>query len=626
MTTTKTQARPEPLATAIRATILSITLGFTATNIHAAGDTVSWDDIANDAQTTQDVLGYGIGPKAQRYSPMTQVNKDNVHKLSPAWSFSFGDEKQRGQESQALIHNGTIYVTGSYSRVFAIDARTGKRKWSYAARLPEDIRPCCDVVNRGAAIFGDKIYFGTLDAAIVALNKETGKVVWKKKFGDHREGYTMTGAPTLVKDKKTGKVLLIHGSSGDEFGVVGKLFARDPDTGKEVWMRPFVEGHYGRLNGEKSTPTGDPKAPSWPDDPNSPTGKVEAWSHGGGAPWQSASFDAATNTIIVGAGNPAPWNGWARTAEGGDPKDFDSLYTSGQVGVDPSTGEVKWFYQHTPNDAWDFSGNNELVLFEYKEKNGKLVKATGHADRNGFFYVVNRENGDFIRGFPFVDNITWATGIDPKTGRPMEVEGQRPPKPEAGEKRGKSIEVSPPFLGGKNWNPMAYSQDTGLFYVPGNHWKEDYWTEQVQYSKGNAYLGMGFRIKKMFDDHVGILRAMDPKTGKVAWEHKEKLPLWAGVLATKGGLVFTGTGDGYFKAFDDKTGKELWSFQTGTGIISPPVTWEMDGEQYIGVTTGYGGAVPLWGGDMADLTKPVSQGGSFWVFKLPSWDKSISRN
>ncbi len=625
MTTTIKKAIRHPLAAGIQAAVLSLTLGLSAGMSHATSS-VSWDDIANDANTPEDVLGYGIGPKAQRYSPMSQINKDNIHKLTPAWSFSFGDEKQRGQESQALVHDGTIYVTGSYSRVFAIDARTGKRKWAYSARLPEDIRPCCDVVNRGAAIYGDKIFFGTLDAAVVALDKETGKVIWKKKFGDHKAGYTMTGAPTLVKDKKSGKTLLIHGSSGDEFGIVGKLFARDPDTGKEVWMRPFVEGHYGRLHGEKSTPTGDPSAPSWPDDPNTETGKVEAWSHGGGAPWQSASYDAETNTIIIGAGNPAPWNGWARTAEGGDPKDFDSLYTSGQVGVDPTTGEVKWFYQHTPNDAWDFSGNNELVLFEYKEKNGKLVKATAHADRNGFFYVVDRENGDFIRGFPFVDNITWATGIDPKTGRPIEVEGQRPPKPAEGEKRGASVEVSPPFLGGKNWNPMAYSQDTGLFYVPGNHWKEDYWSEQVQYSKGNAYLGMGFRIKKMYDDHVGILRAMDPKTGKVAWEHKEKLPLWAGVLATKGGLVFTGTGDGYLKAFDDKTGKELWSFQTGTGIISPPITWEMDGEQYIGVTTGYGGAVPLWGGDMADLTKPVPQGGSFWVFKLPSWDKSVAKN
>jgi len=587
-----------------------------------ASNPVSWEDIANDANTPKDVLGYGIGPKAQRYSPMTEINAENVNMLTPAWSFSFGDEKQRGQETQALVHEGVIYVTGSYSRVFAVDARTGKKLWSYAHRLPEDIRPCCDVVNRGAAIFGDKIYFGTLDAAIVALNKDTGKVVWKKKFGDHKAGYTMTGAPTLIKDQKTGKVLLVHGSSGDEFGVVGKLFARDPDTGEEVWMRPFVEGHMGRLNGKESTPTGDPNAPSWPRD--SDGNLVEAWHHGGGAPWQSASFDAETNTIIVGAGNPAPWNTWKRTSEGGNPLDYDNLYTSGQVAVDPTTGEVKWFYQHTPNDAWDFSGNNELVLFEYKD-GGKTIKATAHADRNGFFYVVNRENGDFIRAFPFVDNITWATHIDPKSGRPVEVEGQRPPKPEPGQKQGKAIEVSPPFLGGKNWNPMAYSQDTGLFYVPGNHWKEDYWTEEVTYQKGSAYLGQGFRIKKMYDDHVGILRAMDPLTGKVSWEHKEALPLWAGVLATKGNLVFTGTGDGYFKAFDAKTGKELWKFQTGSGIISSPITWEMDGEQYIGVASGYGGAVPLWGGDMAVLTKSVSQGGSFWVFKLPEWAKTVAK-
>ncbi len=574
---------------------------------------VTWEDIANDDKTTGDVLQYGMGTHAQRWSPLKQVNADNVFKLTPAWSYSFGDEKQRGQESQAIVSDGVIYVTASYSRLFALDAKTGKRLWTYNHRLPDDIRPCCDVVNRGAAIYGDKVFFGTLDASVVALNKNTGKVVWKKKFADHGAGYTMTGAPTIVKDGKTGKVLLIHGSSGDEFGVVGRLFARDPDTGEEIWMRPFVEGHMGRLNGKDSTVTGDVKAPSWPDDRNSPTGKVESWSHGGGAPWQSASFDAETNTIIVGAGNPGPWNTWARTAKGGNPHDYDSLYTSGQVGVDPSSGEVKWFYQHTPNDAWDFSGNNELVLFDYKAKDGKIVKATAHADRNGFFYVVDRSNGKLQNAFPFVDNITWASHIDLKTGRPVEREGQRPPLPEPGQKHGKAVEVSPPFLGGKNWNPMAYSQDTGLFYVPANHWKEDYWTEEVSYTKGSAYLGMGFRIKRMYDDHVGSLRAMDPVSGKVVWEHKEHLPLWAGVLATAGNLVFTGTGDGYFKAFDAKSGKELWKFQTGSGIVSPPITWEQDGEQYLGVTVGYGGAVPLWGGDMADLTRPVAQGGSFWV-------------
>ncbi|WP_245846670.1 methanol/ethanol family PQQ-dependent dehydrogenase [Vreelandella alkaliphila] len=585
---------------------------------------VTWDDILNDHNNTETVLMYGMGVKAQRYSPLNQINADNVEMLTPAWSHSFGDEMQRGQESQALIHEGVIYVTGSYSRIFAIDARTGQRLWSYNHRLPSDIRPCCDVVNRGAAIYGDKVFFGTLDAGIVALNKDTGDVVWRERFGDHRAGYTMTGAPTIVEDSETGRVLLIHGSSGDEFGIVGKLYARDPETGEEIWMRPFVEGHMGRLNGEESTPTGDASAPSWPDDPDSETGKVQAWSQGGGAPWQSASFDPDTNTIIIGAGNPAPWNGWARTSEDGDPSDYDSLYTSGQLGIDPSTGEVKWFYQHTPNDTWDFSGNNEIVLFEYEDENGQTVNAGAHADRNGFFYITDRTNGELINAFPFVDNITWATHIDLETGRPVEAEGQRPPRLEEGQTRSESVEVSPPFLGGKNWNPMAYSEDTGLFYVPGNHWKEDYWTEEVEYVEGAAYLGMGFRIKRMYDDHVGILRAVDPLTGEFAWEHKEPMPLWAGVLATHGDLVFTGTGDGYFKAFHAETGEELWKFQVGTGIISPPVTWEMDGEQYIGVTAGYGGAVPLWGGDMAELTRPIAQGGSFWVFKLPSFVQDLA--
>jgi alcohol dehydrogenase (cytochrome c) len=267
-------------------------------------------------------------------------------------------------------------------------------------------------------------------------------------------------------------------------------------------------------------------------------------------------------------------------------------------------------------------------LFEYNDpKTGKEVKAGAHADRNGFFYVTDREkltrrDGDInrpktvINAFPFVDNISWATGINLQTGRPMEVKGQRPPLPEKGKKKGKAIQVSPPFLGGKNWNPMAYSKDTGLFYIPANHWKEDYWTEKAIYKKGAAYIGMGFSIKSMYEDHVGILRAYNPVNGDLKWEHKEKLPLWSGVLATKGGLVFTGTSDGYLKALNAETGEELWKFQTGSGLIASPITWEMDGKQYIGIASGYGGAVPLWGGDMAKLTRTVTQGGSFWVFKL----------
>lgn len=614
------------------ASSLAIAAALTLTAHAASVKPVTWEDIANDHKSTDNVLTYGLGLTAQRYSPAKTLNTRNVAGLVPVWSYSFGGEKQRGQEAQALIHDGVMYVTASYSRFVALDVRTGKRLWTYEHRLPEDIRPCCDVVNRGPAIFGDKVYFGTLDARIVALDRNTGKVVWNEKFGDHKVGYTMTGAPFIIKDQKTGKTLLVHGSSGDEFGVVGYLYARDPETGKEVWARPMVEGHVGRLDGQPSTSTGNPKAPSWPDDPNSPTGKVEAWSQGGGAPWQTPSFDIETNTIIVGTGNPAPWNTWKRTAKGDDPRNWPSLYTSGQAYVDPSTGELKGFFSHTPNDAWDFSGNNSVLLFDYKDaKTGKTVKASAHADRNGFFFVTDREKlakadghpwkqSAIIGAYPFVDGITWAKGFDLQTGLPIE-NNNRPPEPKEGQEKGDSIFVSPPFLGGTNWMPMSYSPDSGLFYIPANHWAMDYWSENITYKPGAAYLGQGFRIKKLYDDHVGTLRAINPQTGKIAWEHKEEFPLWAGTLTTAGGLLITGTSDGFVKAFDNKNGKELWKFQTGSGIVSVPVTWEMDGEQYIAIQSGYGGAVPLWGGDLAELTKKVSQGGSMWVFKLPKPQK-----
>ncbi|NLR73147.1 PQQ-dependent dehydrogenase, methanol/ethanol family [Novosphingobium sp. ERN07] len=580
---------------------------------------VTWEDIANDEKTTDNVLMYGLGVRAQRYSTLDQINATNAKKVVPKWVFSFGDERQRGQESQALFYDGVIYVTGSYSRVFALDAKTGKKIWSYTARLPDDIRPCCDVVNRGAAIYGDKIFFGTLDAGMVALDRKTGKVVWNKKFQDHKAGYTMTGAPTIVKDKKTGRVMLIHGSSGDEFGVVGELYARDPDTGEEIWMRPMVEGHQGRLNGKPSSFTGDPKAPSWPNDKDGK--KVEAWNHGGGAPWQSATYDDATNTIVIGTGNPAPWNTWKRSPG-------DSLYTSGQVYIEPSTGEPVGFFQHTPNDAWDFSGNNPIVLFDLK-KDGKTIRAGAHADRNGYFFVtdldkltkrdgkISKQKGSAIAIHPFVPGITWASKWDVANGRPIENPGQRPPPPKPGTDKGEAITVTPNFLGGTNWMPMSYNPDTNLFYIPSNDWSESYWTENVTYNKGAAYLGQGFRIRRQFDDHVGVLRAIDPLTGKIAWEAKEELPLWGGNVTTKGNIVIQGTSDGFVKIFNAKTGEELWKFQTGSGVVSVPITWEADGKQYIGLASGYGGAVPLWGGDMADLTRTVSQGGAFWVFELP---------
>jgi alcohol dehydrogenase (cytochrome c) len=257
------------------------------------------------------------------------------------------------------------------------------------------------------------------------------------------------------------------------------------------------------------------------------------------------------------------------------------------------------------------------VPFELN-KGGKTIKAGATADRNGFFYVLDRTNGKFVSGTPFVSKINWAKGID-DNGRPIYDDAFRPGDPSKSEdgKKGKTVFAVPGFLGAKNWMPMAYSPDTKLFYVPSNEWGMDIWNEPVNYKKGAAYLGAGFTIKPVFEDHIGSLKAIDPASGKTVWEYKNKAPLWAGVLTTGGNLVFTGTPEGFLKAFDAKTGEEVWKFQVGTGVVASPITWEQDGEQWVGVAAGWGGAVPLWGGEVAKTTAGINQGGSFWAFKLP---------
>jgi alcohol dehydrogenase (cytochrome c) len=542
-------------------------------------------DLMNDAATPGDVLTYGMGPRGQRFSTLTQVNAANVAKLVPAFSASLGGEKQRGQEAQPIVYDGVIYVTGSYSRLFAFDARTGEELWQYDARLPDGIMPCCDVVNRGAAIYGDKIIFGTLDAHMVALNRKTGKVIWNKTLAPYDAGYSFTAAPMIVKGK------VIYGNSGGEFGVVGKVEARDVNTGELVWSRPTIEGHMGQLNGKDSTMTGKLNA-SWQGD---------QWKTGGGATWLGGTYDPETNLIYMGTGNPAPWNSHLRPG--------NNLYTSSTLALDPDTGEIKWHYQTTPHDGWDFDGVNEFIPFDMDGK-----KLGAKADRNGYFFVLDRTNGKFVSANPFVSKTSWASGFT-KDGKPVYNDANRPPAPSA--EKGSSVFAAPSFLGGKNWMPMAYSQQTNMFYIPSNEWGMDIWNEPIAYKKGAAYLGAGFTIKPLYDDHIGVLRAMDPKTGKIAWEYKNKAPLWGGVLATAGNLVFTGTPEGFLKAFDAKTGKELWKFNTGSGVVGSPVTWEQDGEQYVAVMSGWGGAVPLWGGEVAKAVQHINQGGALWVFKLP---------
>jgi alcohol dehydrogenase (cytochrome c) len=551
-------------------------------------------DILNAPNDTSKVVTWGIGLQGQRFSKLDQVNANTVKDLVPAWSFSFGGEKQRGQEAQPLVVDGVMYVTASYSRLFAVDTKTGEKLWEYNAQLPDGIMPCCDVINRGAAVYGDMVYFGTLDAKLVALDRKTGKVVWKKTIEDYQAGYSITAAPIVVKGK------IITGVAGGEFGVIGKVEARDALTGELIWSRPTVEGHMGTLNGKDSTMTGKLNA-SWPGD---------MWKSGGASTWNGGLYDPETNSLFFGTGNPAPWNSWLRPG--------DNLYSSSTLALDPDTGEIKWHMQTTPHDGWDFDGVNEFVSFDLK-KDGKVIKAGAKADRNGFFFVADRTNGKMISATPFVNKITWAKSFDARAGRPHYVDDNRPgnPKDAADGGKGKSVFAAPSFLGGKNWMPMAYSQQTGLFYVPANEWGMDIWNEPVAYKKGAAYLGAGFTIKPLNEDYIGALRAIDPATGKIVWEYKNKAPLWGGVLTTGGNLVFTGTPEGFLKAFDAKTGQELWKFQTGSGVVGCPITWEENGEQYIAVVSGWGGAVPLWGGEVAKSVKHLTQGGSVWVFKLP---------
>lgn len=587
----------------VKALSLSVLVSLAFAN--TAHAQVTDEDISQDHLSTDQVVTSGMGLKGQRYSTLETINTSTVEDIRPVWSFSLGGEKQRGQESQPMIKNGVMFVTGSYSRVFAIDARTGDELWQYDARLPDGIMPCCDVINRGVALYGDLVIFGTLDAKLVALNKDTGKVVWKKTVEDYKAGYSISAAPIIVKGN------VITGIAGGEFGVVGKVRAFNATNGDLVWERPTVEGHMGYLvkDGKKleNGISGGAPGKTWP---------ADLWKTGGAAPWLGGTYDADTDLLFFGTGNPSPWNSHLRPG--------DNYFSSSRLAIDPDTGEIVWHFQTTPNDGWDYDGVNEVISFEYEDK-GKIVKAAATADRNGFFYVLNRENGEFIRGFPFVDKITWAKGLD-VNGRPIYDDAFRPGNPMASSdgNKGSSVMAAPSFLGGKNWQPMAYSQDTGLFYVPANEWEMEIWNEPVAYKKGAAYLGAGFTIQSLNEEYIGVLRAIDPKTGETVWRYNNYAPLWGGVLATAGNLVFTGNPEGYLLAFNAKTGEQLYKFNTGSGIVGSPVTWEMDGEQYISVLSGWGGAVPLWGGEVAKRIKDLNQGGSVWTFKLPKKYAEVS--
>ncbi len=530
----------------------------------------STGDLLKSASNTDNVLTYGMGYDLQRYSPLTKIDAQNVKHLVPVWNYSLADN--RGQESQPLVINGVMYVT-THESTMAVDALTGREVWKTKLEYPPETPriACCGIVNRGLAAYEGKVFRTTLDANVVAYDMKTGKQVWKSNAIDFKTGYSMTVAP-LIADG-----VLITGISGGEYGIRGFIDGWDPATGKHLWRRYTVP--------EPTEKHGD----TWPGD---------TWQHGGGAAWLTGSYDPKLGLVYWGVGNPGSWNAEARKG--------DNLYTGSVIAIRPKTGEIVWHYQFSPNDAYDYDGTNELILADLKIK-GKAHKVIMQANRNGFFYVLDRTDGKLLAANPFVKQ-TWADGIDMKTGRP--IESALTKKMRAGEK----VEIWPSALGGKNWMPMSFDPKTGLAYANTLNMGWTYKSAVPEYRAGVFYFGAEFAFVWP-EGPRGYLKAIDPATGKAKWEVPSELPNFSGTLATAGGLVFTGTMTGAFKAYDAKTGKQLWQFQTGSGIIGQPITWTSKGRQYVTVTSGIGGVYSLFSGDERLATIPA--GGSLWTFALP---------
>ncbi len=500
---------------------------------------VTWERLLNAADEPENWLMYSGTLDSQRFSRLDRIHNRNVGELELKWAYQIPQLDR--SESVPLVVDGVMFITEAPSNLVAVDAATGRQYWRYDHPLPDDLRICCGRNNRGVAILGETLYMSTLDAHLVAIDARTGNVVWDREVADHRSGYSKTAAPLIVKGE------VVTGIAGGEFGIRGFVDAYDAATGDLTWRAWTIPG---------------------PDHPDNQTWAGDSWRTGGSSSWITGAYDPDLDLVYWGTGNPGPdWNGDVRLG--------DNLYSDSVLAIDHETGGLEWYFQFTPHDVHDWDAIQVPILADLT-MDGEERKVMMWANRNAFYYTLDRVTGEFLVGTPFAKQ-TWAVGLD-SNGRPIRVPDTSP-TPEG-------TLVSPPVVGGTNWFSPAYSPSTELFYVQAYDGEDIFYKRDEDYVEGDRYTGGGFQQPLPAENYVSAVRAIDPRTGDIRWEYEIQPRSTAGMLATAGDLVFSGSVDGYFYALDARTGAELWHVAVGAMVHSAPMSFAVDGRQYVTIAAG----------------------------------------
>ncbi|KQX23559.1 MULTISPECIES: PQQ-dependent dehydrogenase, methanol/ethanol family [unclassified Sphingomonas] len=522
---------------------------------------------------------YGRTNAALRFAPIAQIDRTNISRLGLAWYHEF--DTDRGQEATPIMVGGVLYVSSAWSKVFAFDARTGRQLWSFDPEVPKPTlaKSCCDAINRGVSVANGRVFVATLDGRLIALDAKTGHRLWSTLTVDPSKPYTITGATEVAGD------LVLIGNGGAEFGVRGYISAYHVATGQLAWRFYTVPHPDGKPDGQPSDkPLRELAGPTW-------FGKGWREAGGGGTVWDSMAYDPESGVLYFGVGNGGPYD-WNIRSDGKG----DNLFLSSIVAVKAATGEYLWHYQTTPGDSWDYTATQHIMLLD-AEWRGRPRKLLLQAPKNGFFYVLDRTTGELLSAEPYAE-VTWAKGIDPKTGRPIMAPGAH--------YQDKPFLQSPSGLGAHSWHPMAYSPQSRLVYIPTQVMAQYFARDPAfTYRPGHMNVGIDTRTLAVPDDPAELARmkasvygeliAWDPFAGTVRWRAKHPFFVNGGVLATAGGLVFQGTGEGTLKAYDATSGATLWSYPTVNGIVAPPISYAIDRRQYVAVMVGYGGPSAMYG-------------------------------